>query len=51
MSNYHGCKGEATNLKPHYMIDIIYKTVNPSHLEKLQIIHYINNPMFQVFKS
>ena len=30
------------------MIDIIYKTVKPSHLEKLQIIKNINNLMFQV---
>ena len=31
------------------MIDIIYKTVNSSHLEKLvQIIQNINNLMFQV---
>ena len=35
--NYHGCKEEATNLIPHYLIDIIQKTVKPSHLEKLQI--------------
>ena len=30
------------------MIDIIYKTVTSSHLEKLQIIQNINNLMFQV---
>ena len=30
------------------MIDIIYKTVKPSHLEKLRIIQNINNLMFQV---
>ena len=27
--NSHGCKGETINLIPHYMIDIIYKTVKP----------------------
>ena len=42
MSNYHGCKEEAINLIPHYLIDIIHKTVKPSHLEKLQIIQNIN---------
>ena len=30
------------------MIDIIYKTVKLSHLEKLQIIQNINKLMFQV---
>ena len=35
VSNYHGCKEEVINLIPHYLIDIIYKTVKPSHLEKL----------------
>ena len=34
MSNYHGCKEEVTNLIKHYLIDIIYKIVKPSHLEK-----------------
>ena len=48
MSNYHGCKEEAINLIPHYLIDIIHKTVKPSHLEKLQIIQNINKLMFQV---
>ena len=48
MSNYHGCKGEAINLIPHYLIDIIYKTVKSSHLEKLQIIQNVNKLMFQV---
>ena len=33
MSNDHGCKREAIKLIPHYMIDIIYKTLQPSHLE------------------
>ena len=33
--NYHGCQGEATKLIPYYMIDIIYKTVKPSHLKKI----------------
>ena len=36
------------NLMPHYFTDIIYKTVKPSHSEKLQIIQNINNLMFQV---
>ena len=35
VSNYHGCKEEAINLIPHYLIDIIHKTVKPSHLQKL----------------
>ena len=48
MSNYHCCKGEAINLIPRYLIDIIYKTGKPSYLEKLQIIQNINNLMFQV---
>ena len=48
MSNYHGCKEEVINLIPHYLIDIIYKTVKPSHLEKLQIIQNVNKIMFQV---
>ena len=30
------------------MIDIINKTVKPSHLEKIQIIQNINNLMFPV---
>ena len=30
------------------MIDIIYKTVKPSHLEKLQIMQNVNKLMFQV---
>ena len=42
MLNYHGCKEEAINLIPQYLIDIIHKTVKPSHLEKLQIIKNIN---------
>ena len=33
---------------PHYLIDIIDKTVEPSHLEKLQIIQNINKLIFQV---
>ena len=48
VSNCHGCKEEAINLIPHYLIDIIHKTVKPSHLEKLQIIQNINKLMFQV---
>ena len=42
MSNYHGCKEEAINLIPHYLIDVIHKTVKPSHLEKLKITENIN---------
>ena len=30
------------------MIDIIYKTVKPSYLEKLEIIQNTNSQMFQV---
>ena len=30
------------------MMDIICKTVKPSHLEKLQIIQNVNKLMFQV---
>ena len=48
MSNYHGCKREAVNLIPHYLIDIIHKTVKSSQLEKLQIIQNIIKLMFQV---
>ena len=48
VSSYHSCKGESANLIPHYMIDVIYKIVNPSHLEKLRFIQNINNLMFQV---
>ena len=47
MSNYHGCKGEAMNLILNYLIDIIYKTVKPPHLKKLQIVQNINELMFQ----
>ena len=46
--NYHGFKGEVINLIPQYLIDIIHKTVKPSHLEKLQIIQNIYKPMLQV---
>ena len=35
VSNYHGCKEEAINLIPQYLIDIIQTFVKPSHLEKL----------------
>ena len=48
MSNYHGCKEKAINLMPHYLKNIIHKTVKPSHLEKLQIIQNIKKLMFQV---
>ena len=40
VSYYHSCKEEA--LIPHYLIDIIHKTIKPSHLEKLQTIQNIN---------
>ena len=30
------------------MIDIIYKTVKPSHSKKLQVIQNVKNLMFQV---
>ena len=33
---------------PYYVIDIMYKTVMPSHLTRLQIIQNIKNLMFQV---
>ena len=48
MSNYHGCKEEAIKLIPHYLIDIIRKTLKSSHVEKWQIIQNINKLMFQV---
>ena len=48
ISNYHGCKGEAIKLIPYYMIDIIYKTIRPSRLKKLQVIQNMKNLMFQV---
>ena len=38
MSSYRGCKGEPINLTPHYFIDIIHKSVKPSHLRKSEII-------------
>ena len=49
VSNYHGCEEEAINLIPHYLIDIISKTVKPLHLEKLlQIIQNVQNkPIIQ----
>ena len=48
MSNYHGCKEEAINLIPHYLVDIIHKTVEPSDSEKLQIIENMKKLMFPV---
>ena len=36
VSNYHGYKEEVINSKLHYFVDIIYKIVKLSHLEKLQ---------------
>ena len=48
MSNYHGCKEKVINLIAHYLLKIIYKTVNPSHLEELEIIRNVNKLMFQV---
>ena len=47
VSNYHGCKEGIINLIPHYMIDIIYKTVQRSHLENLEIIQNVTKLMFQ----
>ena len=44
--NYHGCKIEAINLIPHYLIEFIHKTIKPLHLEKLKIIQHINKLMF-----
>ena len=35
------------NLILNCLIDIIYKTVKPSHLKKLQIVQNINELMFQ----
>ena len=35
VQNYHGCKGEAINLIPHYLIEIIHKTMKPPHLGNL----------------
>ena len=35
VSNYHGCKGEAINLIPHYLIDIIHITLKPSDSKKI----------------
>ena len=35
-------------LIPYYLIDIIYKTLRPSDLKKLQIIQNIINLVFQV---
>ena len=48
MSNYHGCKEESINLIPHYLVDIIHKTVKPSDSEKLQIIENMKKLMFPV---
>ena len=39
---------EVINLIPRYLIGIIYKTVKPSGLEKLQIIQNKTNLMFYV---
>ena len=46
--NCHGSKGEAINVIPHYLIDVIHNTVTPLHLDKLKIIQNINKLMFQV---
>ena len=48
---YHGCQGEAMQLIPYYLIDIIYKTVKPSYLKKLQVIQNTKNLIFQVIVS
>ena len=34
VSNYHGRKGEAINLIQYYLINVIHKTLKPSHLKK-----------------
>ena len=47
MLNYDGFKGEAIELIPYYVIDNVYKTLKPSHLNKLEIIKNINNLLFQ----
>ena len=44
VSNYHSCKGEAIKLITYCMIDIICKTVKPSHLKKLKIMQNIKKP-------
>ena len=51
VSNHHGCKGETISLIPYYMIDIIYKTVKPSHFQKITNHAKINKLMFQYSKS
>ena len=38
VSNYLGFKEETIDLIPEYLIDIIHKLEQPSHLEKFQII-------------
>ena len=48
MSNYHDCQEEVAielNTTLFDLIDI-YKTVKPSHVEKVQIIQNVNKPMF-----
>ena len=47
LSNYVW-KGETIKSIPYYMTDIIYKTINPLHLKKSQIIQNTNILMFQV---
>ena len=37
VSNYHDYIREALKLVSYFMIDVIYKTVYPSHLKELQI--------------
>ena len=39
------------SLIPYYMIDIIYKTVKPSHFQKITNHAKINKLMFQYSKS
>ena len=51
MSNYHGYREESINLIPHNLIDIIHKTVRPSHLAKFQSIQNINKLMFLIFSD
>ena len=48
VSNYHSCKGEAIKLITYCMIDIICKTVKPSHLKKLKIMQNIKKPNVRI---
>ena len=49
IKNHHGgCTVETIKLIPYYIIDIIYKTLKPLHLKKMQIIQNIKNLIFHV---